>query len=747
MHEREAHKVSARVDAPSRRAICVQGIVQGVGFRPFVYRLAIRHRLAGFVRNETGGVAIEVEGEDRSIDEFARDLESAPPPNARIGRISCEPRPPSGERGFTIVPSLARPEAPSICPDTATCEECLCEILDPADRRFGYAFTNCTNCGPRFTVVAGAPYDRERTSMRAFPLCPPCRAEYEDPEDRRYHAEATACPDCGPRLGMAPAVAGRQILEGRILAVKGLGGFHLACDAGNDEAVRELRRRKGRDEKPFAVMVGDLAAARALCEMSDPEEQLLAAPQRPIVLLRRRADAPVAEAVASGNPLLGLMLPYTPLHHLLMAAVGGKPLVMTSGNVSDEPIAYRDEDALRDLGKIADSFLSHDREILTRCDDSVARVVGGEPLVLRRSRGCAPAPLKLPFRCASPTLALGGALKAVFALGRGEEAILSHHLGDLEHYEAWRAYVSSIELYEKLFQFSPEVVVHDLHPDYPSTRYALEREGVRRIAVQHHHAHMAACMAENGITEPVIGVTFDGTGYGTDGTIWGGEFLVGDHGSFRRAAHFEDVPMPGGEAAIREPWRMAVAYLARAGESPDLLEGRIPSKSLEVVRRLKSPRTSSCGRLFDAVSSLLGIRDRVSYEGQAAIELEWLARTSAARGAYPVEVSGDGVVRVGPVISGLLADLRRGAPRADLARRFHSTIVEAIRRVCVLLRAETGLDRVVLSGGCFMNEIVLTGALEALRREDFRVYRHRLVPPNDGGICLGQLAVAAAQGG
>lgn len=737
----------AKIKAPLRQAIRVLGVVQGVGFRPFVHRLALRHGLRGFVRNETGVVAIEVEGDERAIDAFRAGLELEAPALARIASLSTEARPPGEESGFSIQPSRIDPAGePSLAPDLATCADCLHELFDPANRRQRYAFTNCTRCGPRFTIIRGAPYDRERTTMSGFQFCALCRAEYEDPANRRYHAEATACPACGPRLpDLDVATALRKLREGRILAVKGLGGFHLACDAGNEDAVRELRRRKGRDEKPFALMVAGLTEARRLCEVSPEEAELLLGPEAPVVLLRRLGGGEIAESVAPGNPFLGLMLPYTPLHHLLMEE--GRPLVLTSGNASEEPMVHRDEDAFRALGPIADGFLTHDRDIHSRCDDSVIRVLAGRPVILRRSRGYAPAPIRLPIPCAVPTLALGGALKSVFGLGRGPEAILSHHLGDLDQYEAYRAYVSAIELYENLFQFTPGVVVHDLHPDYPSTRYALDRPGVRRLAVQHHHAHMAGCMAENGLIDPVIGVTFDGTGYGSDGTIWGGEFLIGDYRGFRRAAHLESIPMPGGEAAIREPWRMAVSALVCAGADLSLLRGRIPDRSLEIVSRLQSPLTSSCGRLFDAASSLLGIRDRVSYEGQAAIELEWLAQGSDAPGHYPVEISDEGLVRLAPLITGLLEDLRRGAARADVARRFHSTIVETIRRVCCRLREESGLDRVVLSGGVFMNEILLSGALEGLGRDGFRVYRHRLVPPNDGGLCLGQLAIAAAAEG
>jgi hydrogenase maturation protein HypF len=723
-----------------------------VGFRPFAYRLALRHGLGGLVRNDDAGVYIEVEGDGAALDAFEAELRRAAPPAARIRDLASEAIPPVGNSSFSIDPSvLGKCPEPEVSPDLATCPDCLAETLGTRDRRRGYAFTSCSHCGPRFTMQGSVPYDRERTAMAEFPVCARCRAEYEDPEDRRHHAEGTACPSCGPRvqlLGIDTNVpireaAGRLRL-GRIVAVKGLGGFHLACLARDEEAVLTLRVRKGRDEKPFAVMVRDLAAARELCQISDAEETLLASPERPIVLLRRRPDAALAAAVAPGNPLLGVMLPYTPLHHLILRELDGASLVFTSGNRSDLPIAVDEAETLR--GKIADAILTHDRRIRSRSDDSVARVLAGAPLVLRRSRGYSPAPIALPFEVPKKILALGGALKSTFALGRGKDAILSHHLGDLEAYEAYRAYGASIEHYERLFQFRPELLVHDLHPDYPSTTYARARARVERLSVQHHHAHVASCMAENGLEGAVIGVAFDGSGYGSDGAIWGGEFLVGDYRSVRRAGHFEYVAMPGGEAAIREPWRMAAAYL---GDDLSPLRARIPRQSLDVVQQLlqrnvHTPRTSSCGRLFDGVASLLGIRDRVSYEGQAAIELEWLARTSDADGSYPLEITG-GRIQTAPIISALLNEIRRGVRAADIARRFHRTIAEAIRMMCVALRDESGLDRVALSGGVFMNELLLNDVLAKL--DGFRVYRHRLVPPNDGGLALGQLAVAAAGGG
>jgi hydrogenase maturation protein HypF len=755
-----------------RRAIAINGIVQGVGFRPHVHGLATRLGLRGSIQNVNGGVLIEVEGESHSLDRFLAELTAQPPPLARIDELRWTSRPVRGDPAFRIEQSRREEGGPIfISPDVATCDDCLAELFDPRDRRYCYPFLNCTHCGPRLTIVTGSPYDRERTSMAGFAMCPACRAEYDDPTDRRFHAQPNACPACGPRLRLLDAsgrpVPGVEPLEGtvdalrrgRIAAIKGLGGYHLACLAGHAAAVGELRRRKHRDEKPFALMVRDLAAARALCEVSPVEETLLASPRRPIVLLRRRPGAPVADEVSPRNPSLGLMLPYTPLHYLLVHELGGLALVMTSGNRSDEPIAFEDEDALKRLVGIADVFLAHDRPIHLRCDDSVTRVVGGIELPIRRSRGEAPRPIRLPIPCGRPTLALGGQLKTTFALGRGRSAFLSHHIGDLDHYDAFRAYDEAIAQYEQLFELTPGCLVHDLHPDYASTRYAQERAGDRpTIAVQHHHAHVAGCMAEHGLDEPVIGVAFDGTGYGTDGTIWGGEVMVADYLGFRRAAHLRPVVMPGGEQAIREPWRMAAAYLLDAGRDLSALADAAAPTALKAVERmiergLNSPLTSSAGRLFDAVAALAGVRRQVSYEGQAAIGLEWLATGVEPAGAYPFELEEDRreespartlVLDMRPTILEVAEDAARGLDPSAIARRFHSTLVEAIARTCDRLRSETGLDAVVLSGGVFLNALLTAEAVARLEGEGFRVYRHRQVPPNDGGLCLGQLAVAAA---
>jgi hydrogenase maturation protein HypF len=779
-----------------RRAIEIRGIVQGVGFRPFVFNLATRLQLAGFVKNQMGNVFIEVEGDGATLDRFLADLSGKAPPLAQIERLSWQPLAPRGERQFRIDPSDAdAPSAIFISPDVATCADCVAELFDPKDRRFGYPFLNCTNCGPRLTIIRGAPYDRPRTTMASFAMCPACRAEYDDPADRRFHAQPIACADCGPWLELRSAHGERidsadpltdflaALYNGAIGALKGLGGYHLACDARSSRAVAELRRRKHRDEKPFAVMVQDIAAAQGLCEVGDVERELLLSPRRPIVLLRKRPSAgdketeagpvslsgclPVslspclAEEVSPRNPYLGVMLPYTPLHHLLLRSANGVPLVMTSGNRSDEPIAYQDVEAVEKLASIADVFLMHNRPIHVRCDDSVTRVVDGLELPVRRSRGYAPRPIALPVECPRPILAVGGQLKATFALGRGRQAFLSHHMGDLDYYEAYCAFVRDVGLYEELFAVRPEVVVHDLHSDYVTTHYAQQRaarEGIKLLTAQHHHAHMVSCMAEHGLTEPVIGLTFDGTGFGTDGAVWGGEFLVGDHRQFHRAAHFRHVGMPGGEQAIREPWRMAVAHLLDAGVRDVPVRARLLPAQWRTIermleRRFQTPLTSSAGRLFDAVASLAGVADRVSYEGQAAVQLEWLASGVIPVGCYPFAIepvetqeSAEPLrIDTRPLITAIADEARRQVDAALIARRFHSTLVEIIAHVCSLIRDTTKLGVVVLSGGVFLNALLTSEVSARLRQHSFRVYRHHLVPPNDGGLSLGQVAIAAAQ--
>jgi hydrogenase maturation protein HypF len=755
-----------------RRSVAVSGIVQGVGFRPFIHGLAIRLGLNGFVRNRAGDVLIELEGEPHSLDRFINELMTQPPPLARIDAVKCVAGLPRGDQQFRIEPSDVDCAGPIfIASDIATCDDCLREMFDAKDRRYRYPFLNCTNCGPRLTIIRGMPYDRERTTMATFAMCDACRAEFGDPSDRRYHAQPIACPACGPRLqaldGHGQAIdlaqplvhAVEALKQGRIVAIKSLGGYHLACSAEDDRAVSELRWRKHRGEKPLALMVRDLRAASEICELSPDELEILTSPRRPIVLLRRRESDKVADAVAPGNPFLGVMLPYTPLHHLLMEDLSGIPLVMTSGNRSDEPIAFDDADALDRLSAIADMFLTNNRAIHLRCDDSVTRLVNGVELPLRRSRGDAPMPLPLPVPCPRPTLALGGQLKATFALGRGRHAFVSHHMGDLDNYEAYRAYVAAIGHYGQLFAFRPELLVHDLHPDYSSTRYAAQLgESIPRLAVQHHHAHMASCMADNGLDEPVIGVTFDGTGFGIDGAIWGGEFLTGDYRGFRRAAHLRYVAMPGGDQAIREPWRMALTHLIDAGLSDGTLHNRIPATTLTTARRMierqfNAPLTSSMGRLFDGVAALAALRDRVSYEGQAAIELEWMAAGCNASGAYPFEIeepaSSDSplLIDTRPLICGVAESVRMGEKAANISRMFHSSVVEIVATVCSRLQDRSGLSVVVLSGGVFLNALLTGEVLDRLERDGFRVYRHQCVPPGDGGLSLGQLAVAAASDG
>jgi len=770
--------LSVGAERKRRCTVAVEGIVQGVGFRPFVYRLAQTHGLRGSVRNGLGGVLIEVEGDEDRLACFLDDVVSDAPAVARPRRLTVawsEPRFDTTE--FTIDASCHHGEPePFPAPDLAICAACLSELSDPADRRHGHPFLNCTGCGPRFTIIRGLPYDRERTAMAGFSMCPACRAEYEDPGNRRFHAEPIACPDCGPSLTLRDADgravttdplrgAAAALRAGGIVAVKGLGGYHLACDATNAGAVAELRRRKAREAKPLAVMVADLDAARAVCGISRAEADLLSSPARPIVLLAKRAAdgrPALADEIAPRLGELGLMLPYTPLHHLLLG-MADVPLVVTSGNRSDEPIACEDGDALSRLRGIADLFLVHDRPIQVRCDDSIARVARGGPMVIRRARGHVPLAIALPHEGARPILAVGGELKSAFALVRGRDAFLSQHLGDLADERAWRAWVDAVAHFQRLLGLAPGIVAHDLHPGYRSTVYARSLEGVERIAVQHHHAHIASCLADNGLDTRVIGVAWDGTGYGADGHVWGGEFLVADVAGYERAGHLEDVPLPGGDAAIREPWRMAAVFLreaygdAMAGLDLDFVRRldrsawRVLTRAIE--RGLNAPPTSSAGRLFDAVASLLGLRDTADFEAQAAMELEALAEPEADR-LYPVNITlaGEGVVvRTPDVIRGVVEDLLDEVAPARIAARFHATLAEVIARGCARIRAQRGLGRVALSGGVFQNMRLQHGAVARLEGAGFEVYTHHQVPPNDGGLALGQAAVAArldtSQGG
>jgi hydrogenase maturation protein HypF len=755
----------------TRLRIRVEGIVQGVGFRPFVYGLAASYGLDGFVGNDPEGVLVEAEGEPDALAGFVADLAGRAPLLAVVERVVTELVPAQGERGFRIVASgtSSRRDTP-VSPDMATCAECLVEMSDPENGRYRYPFTNCTNCGPRFTIVTDIPYDRQATTMGAFPMCERCRREYRDATDRRFHAEPVCCPACGPSLwlidrsgspvpGDPLSTAAQWLRDGRVLAVKGLGGYHLTTPADCEPAVAALRARKHREDKPFAVLARDLIAARELVELPAGAVAALTGARRPIVLLPRRPDAPVAPAVAPGNRDLGVLLPYTPVHHLLSAAVG-RPLVLTSGNVSDEPIAYDDGEARVRLSAIADGFLVHNRRIHVRTDDSVVRIFAGRELPLRRSRGYAPAPVTVPWRFGRPVLACGAELKNTFCLARGRHAFVSHHIGDLENYETLRAYTEGIDHLGRLFDVRPEVVAHDLHPEYLSTKYAHGLDGVELVGVQHHHAHIASCLADNGEAGPVLGVAFDGLGLGPDGTLWGGELLAADLAGFQRLGHLAPVPMPGGAAAVREPWRMAAAYLDAvfADAVPGLdVVCRHADRWASVVAMARStgtaahpgtntPRTSSAGRLFDAVSAILGVRDTITYEGQAAVELEQRVRMDETT-AYPVPLddtaplsdAGNALVRC------VVEDLLAGVDIDRIAARFHNGLSRAVVDAVAMLRERTGLGTVALSGGVFQNVVLLDRVVSGLRRVGLRVLVHSRVPPNDAGISLGQAVVAAAR--
>ncbi|MEE4609172.1 MAG: carbamoyltransferase HypF [Desulfobacteraceae bacterium] len=748
------------------RRLLIRGIVQGVGFRPFVYQLARRLGLAGEVANTSEGVVVHLEGQTAALDAFEAALECEAPPLARVTGIETRPAEVRRLDDFRIQTSRRGvSRATLISPDMAVCDRCLAELFDPADRRFGYPFINCTHCGPRYTIIDDVPYDRPHTSMRRFTMCPACQAEYDDPADRRFHAQPNACPVCGPQVTLCtadgqPVTAADPIAEaaarlgsGRIAAIKGLGGFHLAVDALNPEAVARLRRRKRREEKPFALMVPDLAAARRLVVLDPAAEALLVSPRRPIVIAPRRPGNPVAPLVAPRNGYFGILLPYTPLHHLLLRQ-GFEALVMTSGNISDEPICIDNAEALARLGGIADDFLIHDRDIYLRSDDSIVRPAAGATRFIRRSRGYVPEPIALRDPL-PPVLACGAGLKNTVCLTRGAEAFVSQHIGDLENLAAYRFLQKTVAHLERILDVRPRIVAHDLHPDYLSTRYALSRAGVRRIAVQHHHAHIVSVMAEHGLDGPVIGLALDGTGYGADGAVWGGEVLVTRAGGFTRAAHLAYVPMPGGAAAIREPWRMAAAHLEDAfGDGWQRLDlplfAATPVAKLDLAARMarsgvNAPPTSSLGRLFDAVAALCGLNAQVRYEGQAAMELE-MAADPQAPGRYPYEVAPGAVltVRTAPMIRAVAADLGAGVPVSVVAGRFHRTVIDLFVNLCRQVRQRTGLDQVALSGGVFQNVIVLEGMIRALADAGFQVYTPEQVPANDGGISLGQAVAAAA---
>jgi len=741
--------VGAPARGRRRARVRVTGTVQGVGFRPYVYRLAGELGLGGYVLNDSHGVLIEIEGSADAVDRFVARLRCEAPPLAVVEQVLAEERVPCGEGSFAIRDSVGGqvPDAP-VTPDTATCEDCVRELFDPADRRFRYPFINCTNCGPRFTIVRGVPYDRPLTTMASFAMCAECRAEYDDPADRRFHAQPNACPECGPSLrllsGRGEPVAGDPLAAtaaalraGAIVSIKGIGGYHLACLAASERTVAGLRARKHREDKPFALMAPSLTVADSLVSLDPVSRGLLTGPPRPIVLAPRRPDAPVADSVAPGAPELGVMLPYSPLHHLLLTDVG-ETLVMTSANVSDEPIAFVDDDALERLREIADLFLVHDRPIQTRTDDSVVRA----HTILRRSRGYVPAALSLPGAgTPRPLLACGAGLKNTFCLARGGRAWVSHHIGDLENYETLRSFTDGISHFGALFAVEPEVVAHDLHPEYLSTKYALELDGIELVGVQHHHAHLAACLAEHGEPGPAIGAIFDGTGYGFDGTVWGGELLYGDVRSFERVGSLMAVALPGAARAIKQPWRMACAWLVASGLEPPAAWRPIG----ELARSgLASPLTTSMGRLFDAVAALAGIRAEVNYEGQAAIELE-AACDPSERGSYPIALTGEPLV-IDPreTIRAVAADVRAGRSSGVIARRFHRAIASATVEACVGLADAHATEVVALSGGVFQNRVLLESVSDGLTATGLRVLVPERLPAGDGGISYGQAAVAAA---
>ncbi|HYJ57341.1 MAG TPA: carbamoyltransferase HypF [Mycobacterium sp.] len=754
-----------------RRRIWVHGVVQGVGFRPFVYTTAAAAGLSGSVRNDSSGAIIEVEGERDHIDGFLDRLRDDPPPLAVIEAVEARDIPIVGGTGFRIVDSSRSDGGRTlVSPDVAMCADCESEQRNPANRRYRHAFVNCTNCGPRFTIIAGVPYDRAATTMADFPMCADCAGEYADPTDRRFHAQPVCCPHCGPtltylegrghRIGAEDGLRrARQLLrDGGILAVKGIGGYHLACDAANDDAVSELRRRKRRGDKPFAVMVADLPAARALCGLDESSERLLSGPQRPIVLLARSPSAPVADSVAPHNPDLGVMLAYTPLHTLLFGLPDDEPgpaaLVMTSGNLGGEPICYRDDDAVERLSHLADGWLMHDRPILVPCDDSVVRLVSGSELPIRRSRGYAPLPVALPVSV-PPTLAVGADLKNTMAVAEGRYAWLSQHIGDMDDLATLSAFDAAATHLGALTGVHPEIFVADAHPRYRSTSWAHRHAGGRPVRpVQHHHAHIAAVMAEHGLdgSEQVLGFAFDGTGYGPDGAIWGGEVLLADYKGFRRMAQLKYVSLPGGDISVLRPYRMAMSHLWAAGVpwADDLPPvNACPADERAVLLHqletgLGCVRTSSMGRLFDAVSALAGVRQVVDYEAQAAIELEGLSRSADSgvlRYRFDVDLTVDGPAQVDPaaLLRAVVDDVRNGVPAGVIGARFHAAVV----RLIVELAAEfaTGTNTVALSGGVFQNALLAGITLTTLRDNGFEVITHRRVPPNDGGIALGQLMV------
>ncbi len=758
----------AKIPIISLVHISVRGVVQGVGFRPFIYQLATRHDLRGWVCNTSEDVRIEVEGEARGIERFLRGLREHAPPLSHIEDIAVRLGTPENYEKFEIRHSIAEEgKYQLVSPDIATCPDCLREIFDPKDRRYRYPFTNCTNCGPRFTIIDDIPYDRPKTTMKIFRMCPECQREYDDPLDRRFHAQPNACPVCGPQLELVDAEGNKitcddviaktsgLLKEGKIIAVKGLGGFLLAGNATSQTAVNRLRQRKNRPAKPLAIMVASLEEVRRHCEVNDEEEKLLISPGSPIVLMKWKAKSTVTRVVAPGLDYLGVMLPYTPLHHLLLRETG-LPLVMTSGNISEEPIAKDNDEALRRLGGITDYFLMHNRDIYARYDDSVMIVERDAPQFVRRARGYAPYPIHLNYQ-SKQILGCGAEEKNTFCLTRDNFAFVSQHIGDMENLETLEHFINAIALYQRIFRIGPEIIAHDMHPEYLPTKYAKERaarDRIKLVPVQHHHAHIASCMADNGLEGPVIGVSFDGTGYGTDGHIWGSEFMVADYSQFTRMAYIENLPLPGGALAIKKPYRTAIGYLLSLGINLDrhlpFLKNIDPGE-IDIIKSLiensiNAPLTSSMGRLFDAVSALMGVRGVIEYEAQAAIDLEILAGEAVNESArYPFSLSkreDTSIIKVHDLFAAILNDLHNRTPRARIAARFHNTVAQMISEMCQKISPKTGITGVALSGGVFPNRLLLRNTVSLLESAGLEVYTHRQVPCNDGGISLGQVVIA-----
>ena len=744
----------------------VNGIVQGVGFRPFVYQLANRYQVKGEVANTSSGVSIHIEGRPENVESFCRNLSEKGPPLAHITEVTIQSAPLKPYDRFYIAESVRNASVSTlISPDISICEDCLYELFHPDDRRFHYPFLNCTNCGPRYTIIEDIPYDRSHTSMKHFRMCKACQEEYDNPENRRFHAQPNACSECGPRVTLYDNSRQKLLTEnvieetidrlksGCLVAIKGLGGFHLAADAENDAAVQRLRKRKKREEKPFALMSYGIQDISRYAMVEPEDEQLLLSPQRPIVILEKKEPNSISEAVSPGNKNFGTMLPYTPLHYLLLKG-GFTALVMTSGNMSEEPIAIENEDAFDRLSEIADYFLIHNRDIYLRSDDSIVIHTAGATRMLRRSRGYVPTPVFVR-KDVPQILACGAELKNTVCLTKGNKAFLSQHIGDLENLSAYDFFCTTIDHMKRILDMEPEIVAHDAHPGYLSTQYALALQHMDQFSIQHHHAHIVSCMAENLLQGPLIGLSFDGTGYGADGNIWGGEVFVADEKNFTRKAHMAYVPMPGSTAAIKEPWRMAISYLYDAlGDS--FLDFSLPvtrdmsGKNINVIlemitKSVNSPKTSSLGRLFDGVSSLIGIRHTVRHEGQAAMELEMVAAEGNG-GVYEYEWTREEshVISPRPIIRGVVQDLLEGVRLPRISARFHRTLIHLFSQLCVTIRAETGLNRVAMSGGVFQNEILLNGLIRNLEDNKFQVYSHQLVPTNDGGISLGQAVIAAA---